>query len=85
MHCKATKRSWCNFKEQSLISINVFYAYMLINTKVVIFRYADEMATSSLLIEVAYFLTTGIVISAFALPIILSRSPKDNPVVHRVL
>ncbi|XP_014671350.1 PREDICTED: leptin receptor gene-related protein-like isoform X2 [Priapulus caudatus] len=44
-------------------------------------RYVDEMAVSSVLIEVAMFLTTGIVISAFALPIIMARSPKDNPVI----
>lgn len=58
----------------------VLFFYILAPIPMVIAkRYADEMAASSLLVEVALFITTGIVISAFALPIILARSPKDDP------
>jgi len=37
-------------------------------------RFQDEMASSSAATELAMFLTTGIVISAFALPLILAHS-----------
>lgn len=62
----------------------VLFFYILAPIPMVIAkRYADEMAASSLLTEIALFITTGIVISAFALPIILARSPKDDtPVIH---
>lgn len=36
-------------------------------------RYADSVEASSALIEMCIFITTGIVISAFGLPIILAN------------
>lgn len=44
-------------------------------------RHSDDMSTSSVLKEVCYFLTTGIVISAFALPIVLARAPSGTETV----
>jgi hypothetical protein len=44
-------------------------------------RFSNDMSTSSALKEFCTFLTTGIVISAFALPILLARAPFDEPVV----
>merc|ERR1711994_1180928 len=39
-------------------------------------RHSDDSASNPCR-ELAYFLTTGIVISAFALPIVLSRAPVE--------
>lgn len=44
-------------------------------------RYVDDMSSSSACQELSIFLTTGIVISAFGLPIILARAPADDPVI----
>ncbi len=41
-------------------------------------RHSDDLATSSALREFCTFITTGIVISAFALPIVLARAPKEG-------
>ncbi|KAL3244390.1 hypothetical protein MRX96_047195 [Rhipicephalus microplus] len=38
-------------------------------------RYKEDVASSSAAQELAYFITTGIVISAFGLPLVLARSP----------
>ncbi|KAL1423374.1 hypothetical protein MTO96_021135 [Rhipicephalus appendiculatus] len=38
-------------------------------------RYKEDVARSSAAQELAYFITTGIVISAFGLPLVLARSP----------
>merc|ERR1712215_78102 len=38
-------------------------------------RYADDSLSSNPCRELAWFLTTGIVVSAFALPIVLARAP----------
>ncbi|KAG8183023.1 hypothetical protein JTE90_017109 [Oedothorax gibbosus] len=45
-------------------------------------RYSDDMSTSSACHELALFLTTGIVISAFGLPIVLAEAPSMAPVIH---
>merc|ERR1711997_376549 len=39
-------------------------------------RHSDDSASNPCR-ELAYFITTGIVISAFALPIVLSRAPVE--------
>ena len=44
-------------------------------------RYAEDVENTSALIEVCIFLTCGIVISAYGLPVILARSPIHAPVV----
>merc|ERR1711978_456657 len=41
-------------------------------------RHSDDSASNPCR-ELAYFLTTGIVISAFVLPIVLSRAPVEVP------
>ena len=44
-------------------------------------RYTDDTGSSSALKEACAFFTTGIVLSAFALPIVLARSPAGDPTV----
>ncbi|XP_076051857.1 leptin receptor gene-related protein [Oratosquilla oratoria] len=45
-------------------------------------RLTEESGGSNPCREFAYFLTSGIVVSAFALPIVLARSPGDHPVIE---
>ncbi|KAI1290447.1 Leptin receptor gene-related protein [Halotydeus destructor] len=44
-------------------------------------RYNEDMGSSNACKEIALFLTAGIVISAYALPLILARSPEE-PVIR---
>ena len=44
-------------------------------------RYADSVEASSALIEFCLFMTTGIVVSAYGLPIVLAHAPLSGPVV----
>ena len=44
-------------------------------------RYADSVEASSALVEMCIFITTGIVISAYGLPIVLAHTPHNAPVV----
>ncbi|CAG0923380.1 unnamed protein product [Notodromas monacha] len=44
-------------------------------------RYSDGSSSSSACHEFAVFLTTGIVISAFSLPVVLARAPSLAPVI----
>ncbi|XP_064476391.1 leptin receptor gene-related protein-like [Ornithodoros turicata] len=45
-------------------------------------RYRETGGVSNAAQELAYFITTGIVISAFGLPIVLARSPVAEPVIQ---
>ncbi|XP_013398564.1 leptin receptor gene-related protein [Lingula anatina] len=51
----------------------MFYALSPLPT-VVARRYADSLESSSAFVEMCIFLTTGIVVSAFGLPIILAHT-----------
>ena len=62
----------------------VFYILAPIPT-VIARRYAQEVESSSALVEMCIFLTCGVVISAYGLPIILARSPVAAPVVSKSL
>ena len=44
-------------------------------------RLSDDSGSRNPCKELAYFLTAGIVVSAFGLPIILARAPREQPVV----
>ncbi|XP_015787940.1 leptin receptor overlapping transcript-like 1 [Tetranychus urticae] len=45
-------------------------------------RYQDDMGSSNYCKELALFITSGIVISAFGLPLVLARAPASAPVIH---
>ncbi|XP_033215415.1 leptin receptor gene-related protein isoform X2 [Belonocnema kinseyi] len=46
-------------------------------------RYSEDSGNSSNpCLELAIFITMGFVVSSFALPIVLARSPKNNPVIQ---
>jgi len=48
-------------------------------------RYTDDSGNNSNpCLELAIFITMGFVVSSFALPIVLARSPADQPVVSHV-
>ncbi|MCL4144316.1 UNVERIFIED_CONTAM: hypothetical protein GTU68_019839 [Idotea baltica] len=55
--------------------------YILAPVPIFISRKLETEATS-LSRSLAHFLTSGIVISAFALPLVLARSPSDQPVIN---
>merc|ERR1711988_227157 len=42
-------------------------------------RYTETSGENGQCRELAWFLTTGIVVSAFALPIVLARAPSNTP------
>ena len=58
----------------------VFYALSPVPSMVAK-RYADSLESSSALIEFCYFMTAGIVISAYGLPIVLAHTPISDSVV----
>ena len=45
-------------------------------------RYSEDTGTGNACTELAVFLTSGIVISAFGLPIVLAHAPVDAPVIQ---
>ncbi|XP_022240029.1 leptin receptor gene-related protein-like isoform X2 [Limulus polyphemus] len=45
-------------------------------------RFNDDMGSSNACKELCIFITTGIVISSFGLPILLARSPREQPVIE---
>ncbi|XP_076635528.1 leptin receptor gene-related protein [Colletes latitarsis] len=45
-------------------------------------RYRDNGNTTNPCLELAVFITMGFVVSSFALPIVLARSPANNPVIQ---
>ncbi|XP_017781370.1 PREDICTED: leptin receptor gene-related protein isoform X2 [Nicrophorus vespilloides] len=44
-------------------------------------RYTEHSNTSNACLETAIFITMGIVVSSFALPIVLARSPDPEPTI----
>ena len=46
-------------------------------------RFSETVENSSLVIETAVFITAGIVVSAYGLPLVLARSPQHDPVVSK--
>ena len=58
----------------------IFYVLAPIPT-LITRRFSDSLQTSSALKEACAFFTTGIVLSAFALPIVLARAPSAAPTV----
>lgn len=60
----------------------VLFFYVLSPVPTVIARrYADSVEASSALIECCIFITAGIVISAYGLPVVLAHTPLAEPVV----
>ncbi|XP_074596799.1 leptin receptor gene-related protein [Brevipalpus obovatus] len=45
-------------------------------------RYQDDMGSSNFCKEMALFLTAGIVVSAFGLPVVLAHAPPNQPVIQ---
>ncbi|KAG8222802.1 hypothetical protein J437_LFUL005008 [Ladona fulva] len=45
-------------------------------------RYVENTGSSSACLEFAIFITMGIVVSSFALPLVLARSPRESPVIQ---
>jgi len=61
--------------------VTIFYVLAPLPTMIAR-RYQDDVGSSNACKELALFLTAGIVISAYGLPIILSRAPFDAPVIQ---
>lgn len=59
----------------------LFYILAPIPTTIVR-RYSYDSGNANPCLELAIFITMGFVVSSFALPIILARSPADNPVIQ---
>lgn len=61
----------------------VLFFYILAPIPVLISRrYTDDMGSSNACQELALFVTTTLIVSAFGLPIILARAPQNNPTIH---
>lgn len=60
----------------------LFYVLAPIPT-IIARRYTDDSgSTSNPCLELAIFITMGFVVSSFALPIVLARSPVEQPVIQ---
>jgi len=44
-------------------------------------RYTDDMSASNAVQEIAFFVTTFLILSSFALPIVLARAPPSAPTI----
>lgn len=42
-------------------------------------RYTEHQGSTNACLETAIFITMGLVVSSFALPIVLARSPREAP------
>lgn len=60
----------------------VLIFYCVSPVPMVIARKLADSETSSVLVESMIFITTGIVLSAYGLPIILAHNPLATPVVR---
>lgn len=45
-------------------------------------RYTEHQGSTNACLETAIFVTMGLVVSSFALPIVLARSPHDDPTIQ---
>ncbi|XP_047478628.1 leptin receptor gene-related protein-like isoform X1 [Penaeus chinensis] len=59
----------------------VFYVLAPIPT-IMARRMSEDSGGSNPCKELAYFITAGLVVSAFGLPIVLARAPVEQPVIH---
>ncbi|XP_029041055.1 leptin receptor gene-related protein isoform X1 [Osmia bicornis bicornis] len=60
----------------------LFYVLAPIPT-IIARRYTDDYGSNSNpCLELAIFITMGFVVSSFALPMVLARSPANDPVIH---
>ncbi|KAK2580551.1 hypothetical protein KPH14_007683 [Odynerus spinipes] len=62
----------------------LFYVLAPIPTLIARRYTEDSTSSSNPCLELAIFLTMGFVVSSFALPIVLARSPAENPVIQWV-
>jgi len=75
MACALPEYNWWPF------FVVIFYVLAPIPT-LITRRFSDSLQTSSALKEACAFFTTGIVLSAFALPIVLARAPSAAPTIY---
>ena len=83
--CLATNMSfWLTYSSWWPFFVVIFYVLAPLPT-IIARRYQDDVGSSNACKELALFLTAGIVISAYGLPIVLSRSPVPQAIVSHFL